>query len=384
MTALVQTLRRHGPAPLALTPGQRRLGAVTLLAAAVAAQPALWPEVAEALSEAYLAVGVFVAATLLVVHGTERAVGGDLGLWLQRYRRWQVPVAALLGALPGCGGAIIAITQFSRGHLSFGAVVATLTATMGDAMFLLLAAQPATALAIAVMGVVVGWISGTLIDRLHGPDFLRPQSAPCSAKAVPAARAPLSTAERLWITLTLPALAAGLAGAFQIDVDEALDGLGLPFPPAATLGAAGALLALAMWVREGEPDAHAPRPLLKSAIATTNFVTAWVVFAFVGYVLLVGATGIDPGAAFAVWAPLVPAVAVLVGLIPGCGPQLLVTSFYLSGALPLSAQLANAISNDGDALLPILATAPRAALLATLYGAVPALLVGYGWYALFE
>ena len=39
--------------------------------------------------------------------------------------------AAALGALPGCGGAIIVVTQYVTGRLSFGSVVAVLTATMG-------------------------------------------------------------------------------------------------------------------------------------------------------------------------------------------------------------------------------------------------------------
>lgn len=69
---------------------------------------------------------------------------------------------------------------------------------------------------------------------------------------------------------------------------------------------------------------------------------------------------------FAVWAPLIPAMAVLVGFIPGCGPQILITSLYLSGSVPRSAQLGNAIANDGDALFPALAVAPKAAMVATL------------------
>jgi hypothetical protein len=77
-------------------------------------------------------------------------------------------------------------------------------------------------------------------------------------------------------------------------------------------------------------------------------------------------------------------VGLLVGFVPGCGPQIVVTSLYLAGAIPFSAQLANAISNDGDALFPALALAPRAAILATAYSALPALLIGYGWYFLFE
>ena len=75
-----------------------------------------------------------------------------------------------------------------------------------------------------------------------------------------------------------------------------------------------------------------------------------------------------------------PLAALAVGFIPGCGPQILVTSLYLSGAVPLSAQISNAISNDGDALFPALALAPKAAMLATLYSAIPALILGYLFY----
>ncbi len=119
-------------------------------------------------------------------------------------------------------------------------------------------------------------------------------------------------------------------------------------------------------------------------VGDTCFVTVWVVFAFLIYELGVWATGIDLGELFRVWAPLVPLMAILVGFIPGCGPQIVVTSLYLAGAIPLSAQLSNAISNDGDALFPAIALAPRAAILATLYSAVPALIVGYAWLFLFE
>ena len=38
-----------------------------------------------------------------------------------------------------------------------------------------------------------------------------------------------------------------------------------------------------------------------------------------------------------------PLMGLAVGMLPGCGPQILVTSLYISGAAPLSAQLANAI-----------------------------------------
>ena len=57
---------------------------------------------------------------------------------------------------------------------------------------------------------------------------------------------------------------------------------------------------------------------------------------------------------------------------------------YLNGLIPFSAQLANAISNDGDALFPAIAVSPRAAVVATLYSAIPAAIVGFGWHFLFS
>ena len=56
----------------------------------------------------------------------------------------------------------------------------------------------------------------------------------------------------------------------------------------------------------------------------------------------------------------------------------------LSGIIPLSAQIGNAVSNDGDALFPAIAIAPRVVVVATLYSAVPAVLISYGWLFLFE
>jgi len=95
-------------------------------------------------------------------------------------------------------------------------------------------------------------------------------------------------------------------------------------------------------------------------------------------------TSLDLIIFFDLWLPFVPLVAILFGFLPGCGPQVVVATFYLNGYIPLSAELGNAISNDGDALFPAIALAPKAAILATLYSAIPALVVAYGYFYLFE
>ena len=87
---------------------------------------------------------------------------------------------------------------------------------------------------------------------------------------------------------------------------------------------------------------------------------------------------------FAGWAAIVPLISVLIGFLPGCGPQVLVTTLFIAGYLPLSAQIGNALSNDGDALFPAIAIAPKVAIVATLYSAIPALIVSYLYFFAFE
>ena len=384
MTAIAKTIRNVGigsgigAGVGGFRPFAARATALSVLTVVVLAVPGGLALAGQAIADAYLSVSVFVAASMLVLYAAEGLLRTDLGRALERHRLWQVPAGAVLGGLPGCGGAIVAVTQFSRGNLSFGGVVATLTSTMGDAMFLLLAREPATAGAVFIISLAAGIAAGYIVDAIHGPRFMLPAGA---SGAAPAERfaGRLNRVETLWYALLAPGLALGTMDALQIEVDDTTAG---------AIGIAGGLLALGMWLVRGSENLACQSgaceftPKVRKVVDDANFVSAWVVFAFVGYEVLIAAAGIDLEAAFTVWAAAVPAIGILVGFIPGCGPQIVTTSLYLDGAIPLSAQLGNAISNDGDALFPAIAKAPRAAALATLYTTVPAVLVAYGAYVL--
>lgn len=86
-------------------------------------------------------------------------------------------------------------TQFISGKLGFGAVVAVLVSTMGDAAFLLIASEPKTGLAMMAMGVIVGTASGRIINLFHADDFLRPKPAE-KVKSLTAALLNLKTKKR--------------------------------------------------------------------------------------------------------------------------------------------------------------------------------------------
>ena len=342
-----------------------------------------------AIADAYLQVSTFVAATFLIIYGAERALKIDATAMLRRDTIWQVPVAAALGALPGCGGAVIVVTQYVTGRLSFGGVVAALTATMGDAAFLLIAQEPLTGLAMIVMGFTVGTLSGWVINAIHGGDFLRGTKTRPEA-TVESSHDDASTPalDRLWMLILIPGiLLAGLV-AFQVDVDAmfAMDGIERP---ATLLGVIGGTLAISMRLAprfgfKGDSVFSEGGGLVRRTISDTNFVTVWVIAAYLIFELSIYFLELDLKSLFDGWVLLTPLMAILLGFLPGCGPQVLVTTMYLSGIIPLSAQIGNALSNDGDALFPAIAIAPRVAIVATLYSAVPALILAYGWLLLFE
>ena len=339
-------------------------------------------------ADAYLQVSTFVAGTFMIFYGIEKFLKIDATAALRRNTIWQVPVAAALGALPGCGGAIIVVTQYVTGRLSFGSVVAVLTATMGDAAFLLIAQEPLTGLAIIVMGFVVGTLSGWVINAIHGGDFLRGLVKTPDAPTTHYEDASAPWIDRLWMIIMMPGIVLAVLVAFQVDVD-ALFASPLFDQPATFIGVVGGVLALTMQLAPkfgvtGDKAFSDSGTIIRRTIANTNFVTTWVIGAFLVFELSVYIFGLDTKNLFNGVALYTPLIAILIGFLPGCGPQVLVTTMYLSGVIPLSAQIGNAISNDGDALFPAIAIAPRVAILATLYSAVPALLISYGWLFLVE
>ena len=342
------------------------------------------------IADAYIQVTSFVAATLFLFYGIERLFKIDITKKLSESGNFQVFFAALLGALPGCGGAIIVVTRYVSGSLSFGSVLATLTATMGDAAFLLIAREPTTGLFIMGLGLFVGTITGYAVDKIHGKDFLRPKTSPNPPvdNSHASRQSNSLVLIRFWVMLIIPGIALGILAAFQVDIDALLAN---PFiaQPGTYLGFIGGLFCVFLWVapsflKKGTQNNAKIPAYLRDTIADTNFVTAWVVFAFLIFEIWMFSFNIDLESLFSGFALYLPLIAVVIGLLPGCGPQVIVTSMYIGGIIPLSAQIGNAISNDGDALFPAIALAPKTAIVATLYSTIPALIFGYGWFFMFE
>ena len=157
----------RGGAPLRVLRTEWMLVTLAVLVGLAVASPELRDRAAGALADAYLEVSTFVALTLAIFYGLERWARIDLAEVLGRHRAWQVPIAAILGATPGCGAEILLVTQYTRGVVSFGAIVAALTATMGDSAFLLIAKDPPAAAIVIGLCTLAGIAAGYAVNALH-------------------------------------------------------------------------------------------------------------------------------------------------------------------------------------------------------------------------
>ncbi len=194
-----------------------------------------------------------------------------------------------------------------------------------------------------------------------------------------------------WILVAV-AITPGIALLFQIDVNT---WFGIPHL-GTILGISGTVFsAVYMFINrkivkndeyeEEESKIFSLKETLIHSAEDTAFVNTWVFVAYFLYEIAVYALGgemvvkdwMTATGGSSIW------LGALIGLIPGCGPQIIFVSLFAKGMIPFSALLANAISQDGDALFPLLAIDKKSSLIATAITTVPALVLGLILYYVF-
>jgi hypothetical protein len=119
------------------------------------------------------------------------------------------------------------------------------------------------------------------------------------------------------------------------------------------------------------------RETMIHSASETAFVTFWVMSAYLIFEFTMLFSGMDE-ADLALYGDGIIAVilAAVIGLIPGCGPQIIAITAYTKDLISFPALVANAISQDGDALFPLLVRHRVASIWATVHTTIPALIVG--------
>jgi hypothetical protein len=358
------------------------------------------------LADAFMQVGVFVALMVAPFGWARCRWGHRLDAALERRRAAGPLVSAALTMPPGCGGAILVMAAYGRGAVSYGAAIAALVATMGDASWVLLAHDPWLTVQLKALLLVVGTATGLMVDAL-GIDPRRhtttPGPAPSQrAAAVRVAPEPVLTEPVLSDPVPArPGLVLHDIGPLPVLLWLVIGGGATVSVPVTfqlldpetlylVLGVLGAAVALVVFVRGGcriadDDEASAAETSMAAVMRhgghEVAFVTVWVAVAYLAWSLVSHVTGFD-GSQLPVLGLAGVLVGALIGLVPGCAVQIVFVGVYAAGGMPLATFVANTISQDGDALLPLLALEHRSALVATVLTTIPALMVGLAFLGL--
>lgn len=192
-----------------------------------------------------------------------------------------------------------------------------------------------------------------------------------------------------WVIISL-GLVLGIMDLFQVDLNTLIiPNLGLIFGVVGTAVSVGLMILGKKFIADdNHEEAEMKLASLKETFIhnaqETAFVGTWVFVAYFVYelfVLLLGSGSYLAGEIaitnfLSQTGLMAVIIGTLVGVIPGCGPQIIFVTLFTRGLVPFSALLANALSQDGDALFPLIAIDKRSAVWATIVNTIPALLVG--------
>ena len=383
--------------------------------------------------DAFLAVTVFVAAMVLLFSWLQYATAGRFVDWIRSKRRLQPIIGAIMGITPGCGGAIVMMPLYARGYVTYGTVISTLIATLGDSAFVLIGGAIANPSLIGpivlvhVISLVVGIIWGLGVDAVgitpSSPlgrfgsqsiessvpendtledfdvrdDLPREEPEGFAYKVVHQGYLAWWAITGIGLIFAILLLVWGSTGGGpDLDLEDGSMNLD-PFTLGgfiSWIGLLGTGLSIAIFAAQRSifsDDSEASigdkleslRETTIHAAQETSFVTFWVVIAYLVFEFSMLLGGIDETHLAAYGAGIgAILVAAAVGLIPGCGPQIIVMTSYIEGILGFPGLVSNAISQDGDALFPLLVRHRAASLWATLHTALPAVLTGFLLFAM--
>lgn len=315
----------------------------------------------------------FVVVIMLFIELINVFTKGSWMHWLQHRKPLQVLIATLLGLIPGCFGGFAVVSLWTHGAISFGALVAAMLSGVGDEAFVMLVRMPGKALFLFALLFVLAMVVGVTLDALkikvkrplhmdhhlqvHAHEALSLKDA---FNGWQSNFKPVSFTRVLLITgLSLILLAMG-TGFFEHDHHGhgATTTAVIPFDEAwfNNLFIVMGLFVLITFfiVNDHFLEEHLWRHIIKQHVPK---IALWTFGALLLIHVVMHSVDMQAWVRENTFWMLI--LAVLIGLIPESGPHLVFITLFLSGGIPFSILLANSITQDGHASLPLLAESKR-------------------------
>ena len=393
-----------------------------------------------AAQESFLHVGVLLGIVILIFGYIDYKTGGNIVDILDKNKRIQPMIGAILGIIPGCGGSIILMPLYVKNKVSFGALVATLISSMGDAAFILISSDIKEYLGVSLISFVTAIVCGYMVDILHLDEKLKLRkdklhNCDCTnhektdfekgLKIDLNAKKHIGHEENdevdhalhhnekrnmsklgykfthsigykifyLLIIIGLIIMISHGEGAEHAHshVHSHEEGLELSFEGVISLlGLTLSIIYTALSKKYIKNSTHEVveskilsfKEMIIHSASETAFVITWI---FVGYlvydlgVMIIGGEEVL-NSILLVNGMITVLIGALLGVIPGCGIQVIFISLYSKGVMPFAALVANSISQDGDALFPLIAMDKKSALWAKILNLIPAIIIGFVVY----
>ncbi|MBR3291906.1 MAG: arsenic efflux protein [Bacteroidales bacterium] len=348
----------------------------------------------DALRAAVLITGM-VVMMMMMIESLNISSGGRFFNLLRGSKFGQIVVSALLGWIPGCIGGFASVSLFSHGMISFGALVAMLIATSGDEAFVMLTLFPGKALWISLLILVIGIITGVLIDYVGPKLGLKPYALKtCDEMQIHEEdkhehnhpeektggkgrkwhftwrRAVLLVGTGLYIA----ALATGMleheheGGAGD---DHGFNLLSEDWMNMVFAAVSLVMLGVVAFGSDHFVEEHLWHHVI-ARHALKIFLWTFGVLIVLGFITEVW----DISSWISANVPLMIVLATLIGIIPESGPHLIFVTLFAAGVIPAPVLIASCISQDGHASLPLLAESKGAFLRAKAINCVVALIAG--------
>ncbi len=400
------------------------------------------------LMNSYLQVTVHVGLSLFLISLLDYKLSGKITYILEKKKHVGPILGAFFGVLPGCGGAIFLMPLYLKGKISFGTIVATLIATMGDSAFVLISVSFKTYAVVSVISFITAIATGYIIDRYlntrnirivgnrykektnkllnqsedeHNINFSHEykkddaisdnfkhinhnegDEVDIALHHILKSKHSHKKSLSYYITHKMHILFWLLLCISYVFGIMLLLNMNLP-SISYYIGVVGGVTCVIFMLASKKTvsaDSHEISEIKKTSISEllihtaeeVAFVGFWVFIAYFAYdlvILLVGKGDYLIGENILTQSMVKVGIfsvisGALTGLIPGCGPQVIYVTLYSKGILPFSALIANAISQDGDALIPILILDKKSAIYITIITTIPALVVGFIMFYVFN
>lgn len=394
-----------------------------------------------AAQESFLHVGVLLGIVILIFGYIDYKTGGNIVDILEKNKKIQPIIGAILGIIPGCGGSIILMPLYVKNKVSFGALVATLISSMGDAAFILISSDIKAYIGVSLISFLIAIVCGYIVDILHLDEKLKLRkdklyNCDCinneKTDFEKGLKIDLNTRKHIGhevndevdhalhhnekrnmsklgykfthsigykifylliivgLIVTIISHGGGAEHAHS-HIHSHEESLELPFESIISL--LGITLAIIYTIlskkyiknsthEEVESKILSFKEMIIHSASETAFVITWIFIGYLVYdlgVMLIGGEEVL-NSILLVNGMITVLIGAFLGVVPGCGIQVIFISLYSKGVMPFAALVANSISQDGDALFPLIAMDKKSALWAKILNLIPAIIIGFVVY----